>query len=175
MLRIVAVLPPAFLGLNRGTAIDLFVPMQAFFGSMRMGNPDDTRFTDYEATGRLRPGATLDQARAEIDAVLRQLEQDGRQAGPDRKAGLELFAAKGLREKIESNAVFLGVMVLLILIAAANLANLRLVDNESQRRETGIRLALGREPRRTWAAATWWRLSSSARSAPSRDWSWPRG
>jgi len=37
----------------------------------------------------------------------------------------------------------LGVVVLLVLIAAANLANLRLVDNESRRHETGIRLALG--------------------------------
>src|ERR1035441_4875017 len=98
-----------------------------------MALPNDVRFTDYEVVGRLRPGVRPEQARAEVDAILRQVEKDGRAPAPERKAAAEPFTESGLRAKIEANAAALGVVVLLVLIAAANLANLRLVDNESRR------------------------------------------
>ena len=143
VLRIVGVLPPGFTGTQRGILVDLFVPPQTSFGSLHMASADDIRFTDYETIGRLRPGVSLDRARAEVDAILRQVEKDGRAPAPERRAALDPFTEEGWGAKIESNAAALGVMVLLVLIAAANLANLRLVDNESRRHETGIRLALG--------------------------------
>jgi predicted permease len=143
LLRVIAVLPAGFTGTNRGLLVDLFVPPQTSFGSLGMASPNDVRFTDYEVVGRLRPGVRPEQARAEVDAILRQVEKDGRAPAPERRAAVEPFTASGLRAKIAGNAAALGVVVLLLLIAAANLANLRLVDNESRRHETGIRLALG--------------------------------
>ena len=143
LLRVIAVLPARFTGTNRGLLVDLFVPPQTSFGSLGMASPNDVRFTDYEVVGRLRPGVRTEQARAEVDAILRQVEKDGRAPAPERKAVVEPLTEGGLRAKIEANAAALGVVVLLVLIAAANLANLRLVDNESRRHETGIRLALG--------------------------------
>jgi putative ABC transport system permease protein len=89
--------------------------------------------------GRLRTGATLERARAEADAILRQVEKDGRAPGPQRQAALQPFTPEQLSVKV----VFLAMLTLLVVIAAANVTNLRLVDNESRRRETGIRLALG--------------------------------
>ena len=142
-LRIIGVLPPGFNGASRGIAVDLFVPSQTYYGIMHAANPDDLRYTEYELAGRLRPGVTLEQARIELDGILRQVERDGLAPGPDRHTTIESLAEGGLRSRIVSNAVFLAAIFLLILIAAANLANLRLVDNESHRRETGIRLALG--------------------------------
>ena len=53
------------------------------------------------------------------------------------------FGEGGLWQKLESNTAMLAIIVLLVLIAAANLSNLRLVENESRRHETGVRLALG--------------------------------
>ena len=143
LLRVVGVLPPGFTGTNRGLLVDLFAPPETSFGSLRMASPNDVRFTDYEIVGRLRPGVGPDRACAEVDAILRQVEKDGRAPAPERRAVIEPVTESGLRAKIESNAAALGVVVLLVLIAAANLANLRLVDNESRRHETGIRLALG--------------------------------
>src|ERR1039458_10274933 len=143
LLRVIAVLPAGFSGTNRGLLVDLYVPPQTSFGSLGMASPNDVRFTDYEVVGRLRPGVRPEQARAEVDAILRQVEKDGRAPAPERKAVVEPVTESGLRAKIEANAAALGVVVLLVLIAAANLANLRLVDNESRRHETGIRLALG--------------------------------
>ena len=143
LLRVIGVLPAGFSGTNRGLVVDLFAPPQTSFGSLHMASANDVRFTDYEIVGRLRPGVSPEQARAEVDAILRQVEKDGRAAAPERRAVVEPFTESGLRAKIAANAAALGVVVLLVLIAAANLANLRLVDNESRRHETGIRLALG--------------------------------
>jgi hypothetical protein len=141
-LRVIGIAEPGFTGTVRGLLVDLFVPPQTFFGSLKGARPDDIRYTDYELIGRLRPTATLESARAESEAVLRQVEKDGLAPAPDRRALVEPFTPD-LGQRLESNAVVLGMMVLLIVIAAANLANLRLVDNESRRHQTGIRLALG--------------------------------
>jgi predicted permease len=142
-LRIVGVLPPDFSGTDRGTSQDLYVPMETWFSPMRMSQATDLRRTDYDVLARLRPGATAAQARAESEAVLRQMERDGTAAGPERRATVEMFTEKDLATKFKSNAVMLAIMVLLVLIAAANLASLRLVENESRRHEIGVRLALG--------------------------------
>jgi len=141
-LRVIGILPPEFSGIWRGIAVDLFVPAAAWF-RMGMGRATDVRFTDYDLLARLRPGATLAQAQAECEAVLRRMEKDNVAPAPARKALLESYTEQGMGAKLKSNAVMLGVIVLLVLIAAANLANLRLVENESRRRETGVRLALG--------------------------------
>lgn len=143
VLRVIGVLPPGFTGPNRGLLVELFVPQQTLFGALKLSRPEDARATDFELLGRLRPGIALEQARTEINAILRQVEAEGRAPGPDRKAILEDFAERSLGAKLASNAVLLSVAILLILIAAANLANLRLVENEGRRHETGIRLALG--------------------------------
>ena len=143
MLRIIGVLPPGFTGPNRGLVVDLFVPHQAEFGSLQLSEPENPRATDFELLGRLRPGVSPEQGRAELSAILRQVESERRAPAPERKAATEDFTSRTLGQKLSSNAVLLAVALLLILIAAANMANLRLVDNESHRRETAIRLALG--------------------------------
>src|SRR5215475_525379 len=67
----------------------------------------------------------------------------GQAPGPARHASADAFGDGTLKDKLETNAVLLGVVVLLVAIAGANLANLRLVHNEHRRQETSIRLALG--------------------------------
>jgi predicted permease len=143
VLRIVAVLPPEFTGTIRGLVVDLFLPHQTVFGTLRAGSPDDVKYTSYELLARLRPGATAEQARNEATAVLRSLDAEGRAPAPERKMYLDDFGEGSVRKKLEENATMLGIIALLVVIAATNLANLRLVDNESRRHETGVRLALG--------------------------------
>lgn len=143
VLRIAGVLPPEFTGTVRGLVVDLFVPPQTFFGSLRAVSPDDQRYTSYELIGRLRAGATAEQARREGEAVLRAVAAEGRAPAPERTMGIGRFGAVSVAKKLESNATMLGIIVLLVVIAATNLANLRLVENESRRHEMGVRLALG--------------------------------
>jgi putative ABC transport system permease protein len=146
VLRVIAVLPPGFTGTNRGLLVDLYMPPQTFFGALHASSPADLRYTSYEVVGRLRPGASRDQVRAESDGVLRQVESDGAAPGPEREMRVEEFGEGSFWQKLESNTAMLAIVVLLVLIAAANLANLRLVENESRRQETGLRLALGAGP-----------------------------
>jgi predicted permease len=143
VLRIIGVLPPGFTGTNRGLLVEMFMPPQTYFGSLKYGSPDNVRYSSYEMIARLAPGATMEQARAESDGILRGVEAASSAPGPERKMRLGPFGEGTLREKVESNAAMLAVALLLILIAAANLANLRLVDNEGRRHEMGVRLALG--------------------------------
>ena len=138
-LRIVGVLPPGFSGTHRGLLVDLFVPPQTFFGSLGFKDHLDQHLADFEVLGRLRPGVTVEQAQREEDATLRQLQSDGLEPAPGRKAAVFPFA----KFKFVFAALLMAPLFLVLLVAAANLANLRLVDNEARRRETGIRLALG--------------------------------
>jgi predicted permease len=146
LLEIQGVLAPGFTGTNRGLLVDLYVPPAVAFGSLALARPDDLRHADYEIVGRLRPGVNAQQARAEIEAILRDCERDGIAPAAGRRAALEPFTEGGGWSKIRANAVPLAIMALLILIAAANMVNLRLVDNEARRQEVAIRLALGAGP-----------------------------
>ena len=69
---VIGVLPPGFSGSLRGIAVDLFVPHQTMFGSLRMGSPADPKDMQYEPLIRLKLGVTLETARLDMDQVLRQ-------------------------------------------------------------------------------------------------------
>jgi putative ABC transport system permease protein len=144
--RIIGILPAGFAGVDRGLRTEIFVPTQTLFGTLQIARPNQTHDTRFEVLARLRSGVNLDRAQTEMNGVLRQVEREGDAPGPDRKAIVSAFTENGLGAKLETNSVFLAAMALLILIAGANLANLRLVENEARRRDTAIRMALGAGP-----------------------------
>jgi len=139
VLTVTGVLPAGFTGINRGLLVELFVPPETFFGSLDFKDHLDQHLADFEVVGRLRPGATIELARQEEEAALRKLQTDGLEPAPGRTAVVAPF--------VELKPMMIGLLMaplaLVLLVAAANLANLRLIDNEARRRETGIRLALG--------------------------------
>jgi putative ABC transport system permease protein len=101
-----------------------------------------------EGVARLRPGITLAQARAEMDAVARSIAAEF----PDTNAGW----GAGLRPMLDDLtagsrltlvALFVSVTVLL-LIACVNVANLLLAQSAARQREVAIRAALGAGGRR---------------------------
>jgi len=148
---IVGVTPPGFIGASWGTALSGFVPasMLREMSPARSGILTGRGDTGFFLMGRLQPGASLEQGRAAAEVVMARLLQ----TYPDYHA--PLVKAVVMRESRSRPSPFvasytmpvigaLAAMSLLVLIiAAANVANLLFARGADRERELTIRGALG--------------------------------
>ncbi len=144
---IVGVAPPGFSGTEVVFTPDLWVPI-AMEPQIEPGNDwlDQRGDQNLFVAGRMKPGVTLPQAEAALNAIGAEL---GREY-PKENAGMKIvLSPPGLfgtyiRGTVRAfAAVLMGVAGMVLLIACVNLASLLLARAADRRRETAIRLALG--------------------------------
>ncbi|MGH7480806.1 MAG: ABC transporter permease, partial [Longimicrobiales bacterium] len=152
---IIGVAPRGFTGedLDR---VDVWLPLAPTTARMRGDTDWIDRRTWYwlRVVGRLAPGAVPSTAEAEATTLHRLGRAEAIEAG-DYDAKVEVLAAPLIHARgplaSEESAVatwLAGVSAIVLLIVCANVANLLLARAVGQRRETGVRLALGSSRRR---------------------------
>jgi predicted permease len=150
---VVGVAPRGFFGAEPSDVPDIYVPMHAELllePSVTPGLYLDEHYYWLEIMGRLKPGVTLAQAETSLAPRFRQFALNSATTDKQRQDLPQLTLEGGaagldsLRNKFAQPIyVLTTVVVLILLIACSNIANLLLARATARRREIAIRLGIG--------------------------------
>lgn len=144
---VVGIAPEGFHGLDLILDTDFWVPLGNVHSLVAESLDEHSREQHWlQVAARLKPGVTREQAAAELDTVARRLT--AAYPATDKGNGFRFDQAGSLPPRMKTTVLLfltaLSMVVLLVLcIACANVANLLLAQTVGRQREMAVRLALG--------------------------------
>lgn len=151
--EVIGVLPKSFSlphevmpTLDGGEQADIFLPMP-----LSPALAESRSHEDYNIIGKLKPGVTVEQARAEMATITARLRQSYPEVYPAN--GNLTFVILPLLEQVVGNVrhtlwLLLTAVGCVLLIACVNVANLLLSRAMGRQREIAVRCAVGASTRR---------------------------
>jgi predicted permease len=145
---VIGVAPPRFLGVSLVFGPDFWIPAamseQLLPGEMVHALSDRSQ-AQFEAVGRLKPGVSQAQARADVATIAKTLEREYPEADKGHTATVQSIKdiLYGDGSLLFGSLALLAVAGIVLLIACSNVANLLLARSAARQQEIAIRLAMG--------------------------------